>query len=318
VARGCHRNRKILSSTKARAFRAPVGIGENRLLCDASKFRRRAIFPMKTNIPLLSTLTILAALSTAWAQSPAIVPLLDVESGYLLGGSRGGKWLKPPATATALKSGGTMRVFSANRALGTARTTPPKSEGAPCDETLWSKTSPNFANQNAQFALGGTHNPLPRKVQVENTDQTTYRNVVASVLKSRGIARPVVQITQIWRVDLDGDATQEVLISATRKADYGDKNSIAAASRAGDYSLILLRKIVRGKVQNILIAGQFHPQKKEFNAPGFYRLGAVLDADGDGIMEILVRGRYYEGLWTSLYSVQTAQPREVLVEGCGA
>ena len=269
------------------------------------------------NISHFAPLFLLAAISSAQAQPKKIVPLLDVKFGYLLGGSQGGKWLKPNAAATSMKGGTTMRVFSLTRALGTVRATQPKSTGAPCPDTLWSSVSPKAAPQ-AEFAIGGTHNPLPRKVRVENTNQESYRKVVASILKARGIAKPIVQITQIWRVDLDGDGTQEVLISATRKEDSGAPGGIAPASRAGDYSLVLLRKIVSGQVRNIVIEGQFHRKRGEFDAPSFFELGAVFDADGDGKMEVLMRGRYYEGEHTSLYSLQAAKPREVLVEGCGA
>lgn len=142
--------------------------------------------------------------------------------------------------------------------------------------------------------------------------------MIASILKGQGIAHPIVQITQIWRVDLEGDGRQEVLLTATRKADYGDSSRIAPASRVGDYSLLLLRRVVDGKVQNVILEGEFYPQARNFNAPGFYRLAAVLDADGDGKMEVLVRGAYYEGHWTSLYSTLGAKPRAILTEGCGA
>lgn len=248
----------------------------------------------------------------------ALIPLLDLDSGYLLGASRGGKWIDAKTAAKTLKNGQSYRVFSATRALGQGQATLPKSQGAPCEETLYSEIKPDFKGRKGVFALGGAHNPLRRAFRVESPNQAIYRSVVAGILKKNGIANPEVKITQIWRVDLDGDGAQEVLLTATRKNDYGDQNRIAPASRAGDYSLLLLRKLVGGKVQNQIIEGEFYPRAREFNAPGFYRLAAVLDADGDGRMEFLVRGLYYEGEWTSLYSLAGAKPRAVLTEGCGA
>lgn len=273
---------------------------------------------MKYLLPFSLFVALTATSIELQAEPGAIVPILDVQSGYLLGGSRGGKWFSPKITAQTLKNGATYRVFSATRSLGTGKATLPKSEGAPCDETLFSKISPDFSKKQAQIALGGAHNPLPRAFRSEITDQPIYRNLVAAILKKNGIAKPSVQITQIWRVDLDGDGAQEVLLTATRKADYGDTERIQPNSRAGDYSLLLLRKLVRGQVKTFIVASEFHPVAKDFNAPDFYRLAAVLDADGDGKMEVLVRGAYYEGEWTSLYSFQGLKPREVLVEGCGA
>ena len=270
----------------------------------------------KLLVPTLLSLVATSALLSA--QSSKIVPILDVKSGYLLGGSRGGKWLSSKTTAQSTKNQGVYRVYSATRTLGKGKATMPRSEGAPCPDTLFSKISPDPLRKGAEFAIGGAHNPLPRAFRSEKTDQTSYQNVVAAILKSRGIARPVVQITQIWRVDLDGDGTQEVLLTATRKADGGDPQSIAPASRAGDYSLLLLRRLVKGKVENQLVEGEFYPRAKTFNAPSFYQLSAIFDADGDGKMEFLMRGRYYEGEWTSLYELRGVTVRKVLSEGCGA
>lgn len=247
-----------------------------------------------------------------------VVPLLDVKSGYLLGGSRDGQWLGAKTTARSLKSGVNYRVFGTMRALGNSTATAPKSQGAPCEETLWSKISSASLRSKAEFALGGAHNALPRVFRAQNPNQVTYRKVVAAILKSHGIARPNVQIAQLWRVDLDGDGTPEVLLTATRKADHGDPMHIEPASRAGDYSLVLLRKIVRGKLENVLLNSEFYPRSKPFNAPNFHRLAAVFDANGDGKMEVLIRSRYYEGDSTSLYEIQGAKPRAVLTEGCGA
>ncbi len=249
-------------------------------------------------------------------QTSAVAPLVDVPSGFLLGGSRGGQWLDAKTTARALPPSASYRLFSATRLLGQGRGDAPKSQGPPCPDTLFTRISPN---KNAEFALGGLANPLPRRPRIESVHQPAYRAVVAAILKSRGIARPRVKITQIWRVDLEGDGNQEVLLTATNKLEYNnDPRSISAASRAGDYSLLLLRRLVRGKVENRILEGEFYPRARTFNAPSFYRLAAVLDANGDGKMEILLRGRYYEGEWTSLYSVEGHKPRAVLSAACGA
>ncbi|PQV64559.1 hypothetical protein B1R32_10452 [Abditibacterium utsteinense] len=253
----------------------------------------------------------------------AVVPIVDVKSGYLLGGSRGGKWIGAKSTAQFLKSGASYRLFNATKFLGNARFSEPKSQGAPCPDTLFTQVSPGeiqakWKLNEAEFAIGNARHPMPHPLRIESTNQASYRNIVASILKARGIVKPVVGITQIWRVDLDGDGTQEVLLSATRKDDSGQAQSIAPDSRAGDYSLVLLRKIVRGEVKNSLLEGDFYPRAKKFNAPGFHRLAAVFDANGDGKMEVLLRGRYYEGDWVSLYEMHGEKPGKVLSEGCGA
>lgn len=258
------------------------------------------------------------------AKASGVVPLVDVKSNFLLGGSRNGKWLDAKTTARELPKGAqNYRLYSATRLLGQGSGSAPQSEGAPCPDTLFSKISPAKTNsnalQNAEFAVGGVANALPRAPRIETVNQPAYRALVSAILKSHGIARPNIKITQIWRVDLEGDGTQEVLLSASNKREFGgDSQSISSGARAGDYSFILLRKLVRGKVKDILLESEFYPRAKAFNAPAFYRIAAVLDANGDGKMEILARGRYYEGEWTTLYSIEGEKPREVLSAACGA
>jgi hypothetical protein len=43
-------------------------------------------------------------------------------------------------------------------------------------------------------------------------------------------------------------------------------------------------------VKTSIIAGEFYPKAKNFNAPSKYEVLAVLDCDGDGKMEVIVDG----------------------------
>jgi len=252
-------------------------------------------------------------------QSRNMLALVDMKSGYLLGGSV--RKNKTPVFVTATEMVKSLRertpyaIYSATKRLGQGVGTKPKAQGAPCEETLFVNLSPNKGTQ-SEFAIAGTWNALPRVPKMESTSQKVYRNAVAAILKKRGIAKPNVKITQVWRVDLDGDKREEVLISATSKDRPG--NDISSGASAGQYSILALRKLVRGKVQTIPIDGEIYPKAKEFNAPSFYRIAAVLDVDGDSKMEILTRGRYYEGDWTTVYSVRGEKVSEVLAAGCGA
>jgi len=104
-------------------------------------------------------------------------------------------------------------------------------------------------------------------------------------LKTKGIEQPKVKIENILRVDLDGDGEDEVLISATN---YFDKeNRVPMRSPAGSYSMMLLRRVVAGKVETQLVEGEFHPKaylrtEDSFDAPNAYKVIATLDLDGDG------------------------------------
>ena len=88
--------------------------------------------------------------------------------------------------------------------------------------------------------------------------------------------------------------------------------------RAGDYAILMMRKIVNGQAKNILLEASFHKKNIEFSAPSFNWLVAVFDANGDGKMEVLTSGAYYEGGWTELHELQNNTLKSVLGAGCGA
>ena len=44
---------------------------------------------------------------------------------------------------------------------------------------------------------------------------------------------------------------------------------------------------------------------------------AVLDLNGDGVMEIVVSGRYYEGDWIAAYKAEGNEITKIFSAGCG-
>ena len=97
-------------------------------------------------------------------------------------------------------------------------------------------------------------------------------------------------------------------------------------SPAGSYSMVLLRRVVAGKVETQLVEGEFHPKAypgkgtdddASFDAPNAYKVIAVLDLDGDGKMEIVVRSDYYEGGATTIYRCNPKKVEELLSVSCG-
>lgn len=275
---------------------------------------------MKSNshLPHLPLLLALTA-TTSWAaplSGGAAHPLVDMESGILLGGSQGGRWVKATALGRSIKGGESYRVYGARGLLFSAQGAKPSSEGAPCENTLFLDVKP----PRGEFAVGANWNALPRTPREMSTTQPAYRAQIAALLKKNGIARPTVRISQVWRVDLDGDGQAEVLLSANNHGGKAPSRNVSMSpdASAGDYALVLLRKMVRGQLKTMVLASEYHPKFKKFNAPGTYRLAGVLDANGDGKMEVVLRGRYYEGIWTSVHEVRGDKAIQVLSEGCGA
>jgi hypothetical protein len=242
----------------------------------------------------------------------AVNPVVDAATGYLLGGTSGGKWLNAKATAPSLKGGEIYRLYDSRRFLGAASGKKPEAGDGPCEDTFFVGLTKKPA-----VAIGGTWNAMPRIPQVIKTSQPVYRAAVAAKLKDHGLTKPVVKITQLLRVDLEGDGEPEVLICATNHA-FASPGNPRTASRPGEYSLIALRKVVRGKVKTIMLADEYYPTARVFNAPNIYTLAGVFDLNGDGKMEIVIKGRYYEGDWTSAFEVRGDKAVEVLSAGCGA
>ena len=246
-------------------------------------------------------------------------PIVEVQSGYLFGAISDGKWIKADETAKLIGDETTYRVYGLTQALGEAKGDKPKSQGEPCEETLAVSLSPK--PENGVIAIAASWNVLPRKPQVTDPTQKTYVDAVREFLRTKEIEQPKVNIENILRVDLDGDGEEEVLISATNY--FSKDGRLPMRSPAGSYSMVLLRRVVAGKVQTQLVDGEFHPKayvRKEdsFDAPNAYKVIAVLDLDGDGRMEVVVGSNYYEGEAITIYRCEPNKIEALLSVGCGA
>jgi hypothetical protein len=85
--------------------------------------------------------------------------------------------------------------------------------------------------------------------------------------------------------------------------------------------MVLLRRVVSGKLETQLVEGEFYPKAYPNatgdNAPNAYKVIAVLDLDGDGKMEIVV-GSNYEGEEITIYRCDPKKVESLLSVACGA
>jgi hypothetical protein len=265
------------------------------------------------------------ATSLICAGAPAaadVHPIVEVQSGNLLGAISDEKWIKADETAKLIGDQTTYQVYGLTQALGEAKGAASKLEDVPCEKNWAVSLSPKL--ERGVIAIAAPWNALPRKPQVMDPTQDVYLKAVRDFLKTKGIEQPKAKIDYILRVDLDGDGEEEVLISATNY--FSKDNNVPARSPAGSYSMVLLRRIIAGKIKTQLVEGEFYPKAypepigddASFNAPNAYKVIAVLDLDGDGKLEIVVASNYYEGEATTIYRCESKKVEAMLSVSCGA
>ncbi len=268
----------------------------------------------------LTTLVLLITLGAPLYGQRSVVPILELKLGAVLGGVKEGKFVDGVETAKTLKGGESYIVFSnINTPMGisvnkyggksTARLAPEQNDEV-CPEFRAVEIDPN-ADSGIAIGKNADWDPVPRVVTLIDKSSPIYTRIVSTFLTSKGFTRPTVKIEEIYKVDLDGDGADEVVIRATNYGNFGP------SAKKGEYSFVLLRKIDKGKGRDILLSGDFIDKDLEFGAPNRHEVSAIADLDGDGNMEIVIYGEYYEGSWAEVYKMKGIEPLKVLETGCG-
>jgi hypothetical protein len=249
----------------------------------------------------------------AQAQS-SIVAIADTRVNGIIGGVLNGKFVDAKTTVQSLKGKEAYQLWGLlGKGSAIFQADKPKNEQEPCDEFYYldipEHTDPGVL-------LGGTvkWNPVPRIPRELSRKDPAYVAIARDFLATQKIRNPVVKLTQLYSVDLEGDGVKEIIMSATRY-----RGETAASAKTGDYSFTIVRKIVGGKPRNIMLGGDFVRKGFPFGAPNTYEVSAAMDLDGDGKMEIIHHGHYYEGSGTGVYRIVDGHAIEIeeLGAGCG-
>lgn len=251
--------------------------------------------------------------SSSLAVSRKVCPVVDATDGILLGGSVDGRWSQDSEIAHLMKGGEKYKLYTLTKYIGESIGSKPEEEeigGYGVDIDSVPKVSEHV------IGISSKWNAMPRVPRVQSVIQKTYIEVVRRFLQGEGIRNPKVNVTQVIRVDLEGDGTDEVLISATvgRKG-YGELPEVRAT--AGDYSVVLMRKLINGSVATLCLDSQIHSKPEIGKIPDKFYIPAILDFNGDGIMEVAVSWRYYEGHGVNVYSVKGRTVKPVIGGGWG-
>jgi hypothetical protein len=258
---------------------------------------------------LKSFLCLLIFASIIPAQQEAIVPIAS--DYYLLGGSKDGKWVTAEIVApTTEKRTKMIRVSLKGIEKGDAILNNTGEDSGACPENKMMRLEPETQSG---FAVGANAkwNLVPRTPKLVRVTDKNYRKIAAEFLRTKGIAKTKIKLSQIIQVDLEGDGQTEVLITGNFY-----KKGIMETQTAGDYSFALLRKVVKGRVRNILIEGDFITRRGYYDPPNEREILAVADLNGDGRMEIVLDTFYYEGNWKQVFEIKGTKLSKVLEVSC--
>lgn len=239
-----------------------------------------------------------------------VYPPYDSASGYLLGGSQNGKWLDPASTAKLLKGGESYNLYTDKVITGAYTGNAPVAGEPTCSrmQRVTLKPKPTVLGV---FAIGGTWKALPRVPQEIPVSNDTYRQAIGKLLQDNGISNPEIVLTRILKIDLEGDGSDEVIISANRFAEKTGHDVTA-----GDYSLVVLRKVSGNTVLTLPLVANYYLKAQKLAYPNQYTLATVLDLNGDGKMEIGVGITGWEKVGTLGYEVEGNAVKNVLSMRC--
>jgi hypothetical protein len=240
-------------------------------------------------------------------------PIIDVRYGYLIGAIEAGKWIEPTDATNSVKTRANVPVYGLMGALGNVSILRLDTRNEPCLDRPVVKLNPRKMKQGA-VAFSPSWNPLPRKPKSIDTNQKQHVEAVRELLREHGLNNPVVHVDQIVSVDLDGDGKDEFVISATH---YKNGDGIPDKSAPNTYSFVMIERVVEGKTKTELVDGEFYPEAKPDSAPNKFEIAALLDLNGDGKIDIVLRSAYYEGDEITVYEYQSSGVKKVLSVGCG-
>jgi hypothetical protein len=236
------------------------------------------------------------------------------QDGLLIGGSQGETWYDAADIADMLKSIKYFRLYNQTSYLGRTGgqlTVSPDNSPCPSQTYLYldSAEFPSF-----RIALEGDWNALPRFLSKVSPQMTpSYLDPIRKLLEENGIPDPEIEITSMYRVDLDGDGVDEVLLTAN----HSTRGLWADGVSQGDYSLLLLRYLQGGQVVTVPLFERYLTMDSSYFIPGEIQVESVLDLNGDGIMEIIARESYQRSSGYLVYDFSSRTSEPVILTFCG-
>lgn len=256
--------------------------------------------------------------SVTLAAQNKVVPLINLQVKGLMGGVENGKFLDAVTTVSKIPAQTKYKIFEPGKvSVAEMIFTKPSNSMDVCDDFYgFGEADFNKTENSKGIAVGANAawKIIPRQPEKINLSDPEYKKAVSGALRAKGIVTKTIKLTQAFRIDLEGDGVEEVLIAATNYA-----GGVSSSAKKNEYSFILLRKVISGKARNIVVSGDFMTKKVDFGAPSEYAISSIADLNGDGQMELVIYAQYYEGGSVEVFEMKAGKLSSVktLNVGCG-
>jgi hypothetical protein len=237
---------------------------------------------------------------------------LAIGDGTFVGASRGGGWVSADRAIETLGGVLQFQVHSIglppDHAQGVVRRA---MDNGVCSGAPTISFSGQMANPSS-LALAADWDAQPRIVSELSPSLQVYQDLLHGHLKDAGIDDAKTSIDSLVRADLDGDGLEEVIMSASWYEGGLSNRGVSA----GDYSVVLMRSLVQGEVRTIAMINEIFSSLKGATIPVRYRIAGVLDLNGDGPMEIIIRADSEAARGYLVFEVHESTPTAVLQMSC--
>ncbi len=223
----------------------------------------------------------LLALVVLAAPPPPTVLVID---GQTIATVDAGKWAAPARARVCAAKLELHGATASPGAKGRAVACEPEDEQVP-DAVLLAP-----AGKTGALEVSRPLGPPPRAATPVAATSATYLDVVkahlATVPAPGKKKRPPALLLDLRRVDLDGDGTDEVLLVASSRR-VGDTQP----ARPEDWSLALVRYVDAASKAPRIVELVRHDGTGEQRGPAELVVRGLVDADGDGALEIVLEDR---------------------------
>jgi len=231
-----------------------------------------------------------------------------VNSFILVGGTKNGNWISAAEVAEIADFDTEYQLYTAFEFQDWITGQKPEHEPI-CDQHFVSINQIS-TNQSA-FGITGEWSVLPRTPLEQSPDTEIYLQAVAAWQVEQAPSQPIAAVKKIWRVDVEGDGTDEVFINATRFAEPTGHNV-----EPRDYSVVLMRTVIGSDVATVELVGDYYSEPVMNQFPLAYNLEFIGDLNGDGQMEVVVGVSRWEGSGVMVFEIDGADVQLVLSVMC--